>query len=223
MTARKKMLAAVMAGGALVFPTVALADVFSVGVDPAGLAPACPADCVVLAKVTGYQAKSGTTKGPMIVPQSGRIVAWSITLGKPTAEQRKFFEEDSGLGEATANFTVLRAKKKLMSSVVQQGPTVKLTKYFGKTVQFPLTRTISVKKGQVIALTTPSWVPVMAVKQPNSTSWRASRGKGKCEDTTGKDYSQTTIGTTVQYRCLYRGVQLLYGVTIVSNPTAAAP
>ena len=214
---RKKMLLAA-AIAALAVPAAAIGEVIEVGGNPTNLVSACPADCVVLAKVTGYQAKAGTTPSPMVVAKSGRIVAWTITLGKPNATQLKFFQDESSLGEAAANFTVLRPKKKLKHTVVQQGPTSKLTKYFGKTLTIPLTRTISVKKGDVIGLTTPSWVPVMAVNQPNSTSWRASRGKGKCDDTSGKDYSQTKLKKTVQYACLYRGVQLLYSVTIVPNP-----
>ena len=216
MPARKKTLLATAAVAALAVPTAAIGQVFEVGGNPTNLPASCPADCVVLAKVTGYQTKTGTTAGPMIAAKSGRIVAWTITLGKPNAEQLKFFQEESALGEAAGNFTVLRPKKKLRHTVVQQGPSTTFTKYFGKTITVPLTRTISVKKGDVIGLTTKSWLPVMAVNQPNSTSWRASRGKGKCDDTNGS-YAQTKTGKTVQYRCLYRGVQLLYSVTIVPN------
>lgn len=216
MPARKKfLLVAIFA--ALAVPTAAIGQIFETGGNPANVPAACPADCVVLAKVTGYQAKTGTTSGPMIAAKSGRIVAWTITLGKPNSTQVKFFEDESSLGEAAANFTVLRPKKKLNHTVVQQGPSTAFTKYFGKTITVPLTRTISVKKGDVIGLTTKSWIPVMAVNQPNSTSWRASRGKGKCDETTGKDYSQTKLKKTAQYACLYRGVQLLYSVTIVPN------
>ena len=218
MPARKKLLIA--AGiAAFAIPTTSFGAIaLEVGENTGNLPSSCPADCVVLAKVTGYQAKVGTTTTPMVAPKSGRIVAWTLTLGKPNSTQKKFFEEESALGEATANFTVLRAKKRLKHEVVQQGPVVKLTKYFGKTVTFPLTRSISVKKGNVIALTTSSWLPIMAVNQPNTTSWRASRGKGKCKDTSGKDYAQVTLKKTVQYACLYRGVQLLYSATIIPNP-----
>lgn len=217
MLARKKLLPAV-AVAALAVPAVAIGAVIETGGNPTNAPAACPADCVVLAKVTGFQNKTGDVRGPMIASQSGRIVAWTVTLGKPNATQRKFFEEESGLGEATANFTVLRPGKSLMHKTVQQGATFKLTKYFGRTVTFPLVRTISVRKGDIIALTTKTWIPIMAVNQPGTTSWRASRGKGSCDDTSGKDYSQTTIGRTTQYRCLYRGVQLLYAATIIPNP-----
>lgn len=221
MFVRKPVIAAATTG-ALVLPAAALADVIELPVPaPAGtpaLTAACPTDCVVLAKVTGYQNKTGTVGGPMVATKSGRIVAWSITLAKPNSDQIKFFKQESNLGDPEANITVLSKAKKLRSEVLQQSPVVKLDKYLGKTVQFPLTRTIAVKKGSIIALTTKTWAPVMAVNQANTTSWRASRGKGQCDDKSGKDFSQVTTGKTVQYRCLYRGVQLLYSVTIISNP-----
>jgi hypothetical protein len=222
MPVRKKLLLATAAVAALAVPTAAIGQVFETGGNPANLASACPNDCIVLAKVTGYQTKVGTTPGAMVAAKSGRIVAWTVTLGNPTAKQLAYFQTENNLGEASANFTVLRPKKKLRYTAVQQGPSTVFTKYFGSTVTIPLTRTISVKKGDVIGITTKSWLPVMAVNQPSSTSWRASRGKGKCEDTgpNGKDYSQTKLKRTVQYACLYRGVQLLYSVTIVPNPPA---
>jgi hypothetical protein len=174
---------------------------------------------VVVAKVTGYQSKVGETKSPMTVPKSGRIVAWTITLGKPGKKQITFFEDDSALGPAEAHFTVLKPDKKgLRAQVVTHGPNQSLGGYLGRTVQFPLEKSIPVKKGNVIALTSTSWAPVMAVNQPTTTSWRASRPKKKCDDTQGRDYSQQKPKQRAQYACLYRGVQLLYSVTIISNP-----
>ena len=228
MTSRKKTLVAAFVAG-LVLPVAALADVIDVPVKPGGVtvtttpttpavAAACPANCVVVAKVTGFQSKIGETLAPMTVPKSGRIVAWTITLGKPDKKQIAFFETDSGLGASEAHFTILKPDKKgLISQVVTQGPSQALGGYFGKTIQFPLETSIPVRKGNVIALTSNSWAPVMAVNQPATTSWRASRPKAKCNDTQGRDYAQARPKQRTKYACLYRGVQLLYSVTIVGN------
>ena len=54
---------------------------------------------------------------------------------------------------------------------------VKLEKYFGKTAQFPLERSIPVKKGYIVALTVPTWAPALALGFGKDTSWRASRAK----------------------------------------------
>ena len=54
---------------------------------------------------------------------------------------------------------------------------MKLEKYFGKTAQFPLATTIPVKKGDIVALTVPTWAPALALGFGNNTSWRASRAE----------------------------------------------
>lgn len=221
MLARKPVLIAA-ATAALAVPAAAMAEVLEVAV-PAATPPltaACPDGCVVLAKVTGYQLKTATVTEPMVAKRSGRIVAWSVTLGRPNATQLRFFKQESNLGESEANISVLRPSRNLRSQLVQQGAPQRLERYFGQTVQFPLVRSISVRRGDIIALTSKTWAPVMAVSQPAATSWRASRGKGRCEDTSGTDYAQSTLQTTVQYRCIYRGVQLLYSVTMVTNPSS---
>src|SRR5918996_808304 len=46
--------------------------------------PSCSPDrCLVEAKVTGFGARIGTARKPFRAPFPGRIVAWSIKLGKP--------------------------------------------------------------------------------------------------------------------------------------------
>ena len=152
MTFRKKTLVAAFVAG-LVLPVAAWptcrcpgqARGVTVTTTPTTptVAAACPANCVVVAKVTGYQSKVGETLDPMKVPQSGRIVAWTITLGKPDKKQISFFEKDSGLGASEAHFTVLKPDKKgLISQVVTQGPSKAIGGYFGKTIQFPLETSI---------------------------------------------------------------------------------
>ena len=128
---------------------------------------------------------------------SGTIVAWTITLGKPNATQIKFFNANEG-GDAEAGIAVLRPlpKPHLTYKLIAQSPPVKLEPYFGKTAQFPLETTIPVKKGDVIALTVPTWAPALALGFGNDTSWRASRQKTQCTST-----STQTAHTRSAARC----------------------
>ena len=66
---------------------------------------------------------------------------------------------------------------------------VKLEPYFGKTAQFPLETTIQVKKGDIIALTVPTWAPALALGFGNDTSWRASRAKKQCTTTSAQTHA----------------------------------
>ena len=90
-----------------------------------------------------------------------------------------------------------------------QGDPQKLQRYFGTTVQFALKESIPVKKGYVIALTVPTWAPALAVGLPGTTSWRATRGKGKCNDFDAQT-AQTGVNNITRAYCLYRTARLTF-------------
>ena len=207
---------------ALALPAAAPATLTEVGVlgttNPATVA-SCPASpCLAVSRTTGFQVKVATAHNPVGVPRDGSIVAWTITLGKPNATQIKFFNANEG-GVSEAAIAVLRPQKtpNLTYKLIASGPLVKLQPYFGKTAQFPLETTIKVKKGDVVALTVPTWAPALALGFGNDTSWRASRPKKQCT-TTSAQTAHTQIGTAVQYYCLYQTARLTYSATLISTP-----
>jgi hypothetical protein len=205
---------------ALALPASASAEIIEVGkLDPPAT-PSCPAKpCLAVSRTTGYQAKVGATRGLMTIPKDGFIVAWTISLGKPGTKQTTFFDDKLG-GESQAQITILNPRRKLRSRAVAQGDPQKLAPYFGTTVQFPLLKAIPVKKGWVVALTVPTWAPALAVGLGADTSWRASRGKGTCEDTSTQT-TQTQPNQLAQYYCLYRTARLAYSATLVTAPVPA--
>ena len=181
--------------------------------------PSCPTSpCLAVSRTTGFQVKVGTVHNPVSAPKPGSVVAWTISLGKPSASQIKFFNTNEG-GAAEAGIAVLRAQKspRLTYKLIAIAPTVKLEKYFGKTVQFPLAATIPLRKGDIIALNVPTWAPALALGFGNDTSWRASRQKKGCS-TTSSQSTQTTVGSSVQYYCLYQTARLTYSATVISTP-----
>jgi hypothetical protein len=199
---------------ALVTAAPASAKIVEVGRTDA--TPACPASpCLAVSRTTGYQIKVADERGSFLVPEDGKIVAWSIALGKPTTEQIAFFDKGLG-GPASARLTILRTGKTLYSRVVSQSPVRPLAGYFGQTVQFPLGRALNVKKGYVIALTVPTWAPALTPLLSDHSSWRASRAKGKCDDT-GMQTAQNALKQVSQYRCLYKA-RLTYSATLVTRP-----
>lgn len=207
------MVAAALAA-ALAAAAPASAKVVEVGRTDA--TPACPTSpCLAVSRTTGYQVKVGAERGSFTVPEDGKIVAWTINLGKPTAEQIAFFNKNLG-GPASARLTVLRQGKTLYSRVVSQSPVQLLAPYFGQTVQFPLGRALNVKKGYVIALTVPTWAPALTQLLTDQSSWRASRADGECDET-GTQTAQMTLKDVAQYRCLYKA-RLTYSATLVTRP-----
>jgi hypothetical protein len=202
---------------ALAVPAVGYATLIDVPKDTIPAAkPSCPtAPCLAVSRTTGFQVKVGANRALMRVPQNGRIVSWTISLGKPGKKQIAFFNDKLG-GDSQAQITVLRAGTKLRFRTIAQGEPQKLEPYFGQTVEFALQRSIPVKKGYVIGLTIPTWAPGLAVNLPSDTSWRASRGKGTCEDTQAQTAQQ--VNGLAQYFCLYKGARLTYSARIVADP-----
>ena len=207
----------------LALPAVSPATLTEVGVIPPTTTPAtvasCPASpCLAVSRTTGFQVKVATNSSLMTAPRAGTIVAWTVMLGKPNATQIKFFDANEG-GASEAGLAILRPQKKpnLTFKLIAQSPAVKLQSYFGKTAQFPLERTLTVKKGDVIALTVPTWAPALALGFGKDTSWRASRSKSQCASTSAQS-TQTEIGGAVQYFCLYQTARLTYSATLISTP-----
>jgi hypothetical protein len=199
----------------LVCAAPASARIIEIGAAGTAAVPTCPSSpCLAVSRTTGYQAKVVNSRSVYLVPRAGRIVAWTISLGDPNKRQIDFF--NSNYGEASAQITVLRRGKRLYHRVLGQSPVEKLEPYFGQKVQFPLTTSIPVKRGYVVALTVPSWAPALTQLLDNGSSWRASRAKGKC-DNTETQTAQTRLQQRTQYRCLYRA-QLTYSATMITNP-----
>jgi hypothetical protein len=200
---------------ALVCAAPASARIVEIGAAAAEATPTCPSSpCLAVSRTTGYQAKVVDSRESYIVPAPGRIVAWTISLGSPDQRQIDFFT--SNYGEASAGLTILRRGKRLYHRVLAQTPVMDLESYFGQKVQFPLERSIPVKKGYVVALTVPTWAPALTQLLDDGSSWRASRAKNRCDDTDSQT-AQTRPNTRVQYRCLYKA-RLTYTATLITNP-----
>ena len=202
---------------AALVPASAEARIVEIGQTASPTPPSCPTNpCQAVSRTTGYQAKVGTNRGLMRAPADGKIVAWSITLGRPGRRQIEFFNENYG-GAARAGISILKPGTRLFHRVTGESPLQNLQPYFGTSVQFPLGRALNVRKGYVIGLTVPSWAPALALGMGNDTSWRASRARGACAEP-GVQSAQLDLKDLAQYRCLYRTARLTYTATLVTTP-----
>ncbi len=197
-------------------PAAASAKRTEIGAMADDIRGSCPDSCQAVTRSTGYQAKVGPSRDLYRAPADGRIVAWSIALGKPGPKQTAFFEERYG-GAAQAAVVVIDARRKLERVVVAKAPLMRLTEYFGQAVQFPLARTLRVRKGQYIGLTVPTWAPALQIGLPSDTSWRSSRAKTGCLDTTTQ-FALLGTRTTATFNCLYKTARLTYSATFISSP-----
>jgi hypothetical protein len=213
------------AAAVLIAAAPASARIIELGASAVQAAPSCPSSpCQAISRTTGYQARIGTQRDVFVAPTTGRVVAWTVTLGKPGTKQRQFFDTRLG-GKASANITVMRMDKKLNARIVSQSPVEQLEPYFGQTVQFPLRESLYVRKGYVVAITVPTWAPILSLGQTNDTAWRASRRNkpaDKCLDTETQT-AQTVVGALGKFQCIYRTARLTYSATMITYPDSPEP
>lgn len=210
--------AVLAAFAALALPAAAPAAITELGQLPDGVLGVCPLDCQAVSRTTGYQAKVGPDRALYQAPADGRIVAWSIALGNPGPKQTAFFAERLG-GESVATIVVLGTEKKLVRRVTAKAPLQKLTDYFGQVAQFPLEQTLAIKKGQYVGLSVPSWAPALQLSLGSDTSWRASRPKDSCNDTSTQ-FALVGERRATPFGCLYKTARLTYSATFIPTPTA---
>ncbi len=167
-------------------------------------------DCVAEGKVTIFQSRSRNIPGRTFsVPFPGKLVSWSISLAAATRKpltvdgvehgaQKPFFDDVFG-APASARIAVLRqVEKKARGApkfkLIRQSPVEILNPYFGTTVTFALERPLNVVKGQVIALTVPTWAPAMWKPKACNAVYDSMLDPDKC-DALYKKYAARTSRT----------------------------
>ena len=120
-----------------------------------------------------------------------------------------------------SRYTVLKRvgpQTKWTWQVVEQGPVVDVQPYLGQVVQFPLTTSLPVVRGETIALTTPTWAPVLSVGlSTDHFAYRQSRSRN-CGHAAATSQAQVTVGQTTAYACDYPGTRVEYSATEITNP-----
>lgn len=186
-------------------------------------------ECRATGDVTGYQImqlkqKDGdrVTEYPTKVrKRNGWLVAFSLTLGKPTEKEARFFNQLWGR-PASARVSVLdperpkgdRRNRAQRFRLVNQSSPVDVTPFFGKKAWFTLKKRMHVRKGQVIALTLPTWAPVLATSLRGKERWRSSRSRNSCEDFR-RPAARQKIGKLRDYRCVHRTARLLFTALVI--------
>lgn len=229
--------AAATLGVALV--AVAAAQVIELGDQTATplVAPTCPQgvkpkDCtIVLTRDTALATIRDGVTYPTRVNKAGRIVAFSVglsALSKNTSARKKdinFLDQNYG-GDPQVQITVLKriGRKGQRWQVVTQGPIFHVVQYLGSVAQIPLVGSIQVRPGEAIALSTPTWAPVLSIDLGRRKfAYRQARGSNpKCSNPATSQQAQR-MGEISEYACKYAGTRIEYAATEVSYPVASNP
>jgi hypothetical protein len=192
--------------------------------------PDCPRQpCRATGRVTGYQIMQlkqregdAVTEYPTRVRRrNGWLVAFSLTLGKPINRDRTFFNRLWGR-PASARISILepdppkgdRRNRHQRFRLHNQSEVKELPRFFGKKAWFTLKRRMHVRKGQVIALTLPTWAPVLATNLRGKERWRSSRNRRRCENVQ-RSAARQKVGKLRDYRCVHTTARLLFTALVV--------
>src|SRR3954468_165459 len=105
---RKKLLVAtVTIVAALVVSAIAFGRVAELGTTLDDQTAACPDNCQAIGQVSGVQIQRGARKLPYRLRSYGKVVAFTVKLGKPNASQVQFFNKLFG-GPPQIMLTVLK-------------------------------------------------------------------------------------------------------------------
>lgn len=201
------------------------------------VAPTCPANVkpaqctIILTRDTALATIRDGVSYPTEVHRAGRIVSFSVglsALSSSTSTRKKdinYLNQTYG-GDAQVEITVLKrvGRKGQKWQAVASSSVWHVVQYLGSVAQIPLLNSIEVKPGETIALTTPTWAPVLSIQQTSSRyAYRQARGsKPDCSRPSSSQQAQH-VGQTTNYNCKYPGTRIEYAATEVTYPTATNP
>ncbi len=193
--------------------------------------PVCPNGisaanyAILLTTVTALETIADGTAYPTTVKQAGRIVAFTVGLSAldTNTKTRKTEIHQADVnhgGTAQVAITVLRrvgAARARKWKVVAESPSFHVQPYLGLVVQLPLTTSLGVRRGDVVALTTPTWAPILSIGHASKTfAYRQSRS-ANCASAPASNQAQLTINSTAAYTCNYPGTRVEYSATEVTS------
>ena len=205
------------------------------GTRTAVVPPMCPvgvssSNCdIVLTRSTGLETIRDSIAYPTKVRAAGNLVAFTIGVAQLSSSAATTHQEIANLdatygGVTMAGITVLKPRpgKNLNRNftVVTEGPMVHLQPYLGYVVQFPLATPIPVVPGELVALTVPTWAPVLTYNlSTKQFAYRQSR-TANCGHAGHYQNAQLTIGQAHDYKCDYAGTRVEYNATeLITPPT----
>jgi hypothetical protein len=136
---------------------------------------------------------------------------------------------------------VLKPGPKNTYSVAGQSAVYPVLPFLGRVLDEPLGdppkftgfTALHVIRGELIALTVPTWAPVLSLQLPKTEfAYRQSR-RANCNHTAAAQTAQTRVNQSAQYKCYYTGTRVQYSATeltvtkppktFAGQPTTPAP
>lgn len=220
-----------------VAPSLASAADVQIGVTASPLiSPSCPAgvsatDCtIVLTQVTAFETLRDSVADPTLITQSGVISSFSVGLAGTatiTSADITYLNKTYG-GAPEVQLTVLQpvGTTALPSyRVAGQSPVYEIQSQLGQVAEIPLITPLPVVRGEILALTVPTWAPVLSFDLSTTAfSYSQSRKQTRtsagssCNTSAGASLAQQTVGELSYYSCNYLGTRVEYSALEITTP-----
>jgi hypothetical protein len=246
----KRAVSAVAAAvvAAALLPAAASAAEVQIGVTTSPLVPpTCPSgtsgdSCtILLTQGTAYETLRDGVANPDTVKQSGVISAFTLGLAGTNLITPTVYASKTAAfgGPPEAQLTALiptGTPTDPTFRVAAQTAPVKLRSELGKVAEFPLLTPLPVVRGEVLAVTAPTWAPVLSIRQDSTKfAYAQSRIKetitvrttkaGKSVNervsncNTSGNFAQVVVGQLSGYSCVYPGNRIEYSALEITTPT----
>lgn len=173
----------------------------------------------------------GSHRSPFRVKKPGNIVAITLQLSKPSATEIDYFKTTFGGDKKDPNtpygdapqlrVAILKSlHKKQRFQLMRQSDVYDVESYLGSTYTFALKAPLRIHKEELVALTVPTWLPILGHPLTSKDAWRASFRDNECNPPAGKTRParpHQKVGTYKQYGCFFRYERLLYTATYVPD------
>ena len=233
---RAASLAAVLLASLLAPVAASAADV-PIGVTASPLvSPTCPANAqgaackIVLTQVTAYETLRDGIANPDAVKQSGVISSFTLGLASTTLITPAVLAnlDKAYGGPPEVQLTVLRPTGTPADPsfrVAAESPVYMLSPELGTVAEFPLLAPLPVVRGEMVAVTVPTWAPVLSFELPTtqfayaqSRSQVITGGTSSCDTTGGVNLAQIVVGGLSAYGCSYPGTRIEYSALEITTP-----
>jgi hypothetical protein len=235
---RAVLAAAAILMAAVLVPATASAADLQIGVTASPvISPTCPANAqgtackIVLTQVTAYETLRDGVSNPDTIKQSGVISAFTLGLAGTSLITPKVLSglDKSYGGPPEAQLTVLRptgTPSNPYYRVAAESTIVKLRPELGKVAEFPLVTPLPVVRGEMLALTVPTWAPVLSFELATNkfayvqgrANMKTTSGSTSCDTTGGANLAQIVVGELSTYGCSYPGTRIEYSALEITTP-----
>jgi hypothetical protein len=186
-----------------------------------------PSDCkIVQTRSTALQTIRDGIDYPTIAKSSGEIVAFTVGLSRLSTSLTTAHSEihtlDTDYGGTTqvavAILKPIGAHKLFEWQLAAVGPVVHVQPYLGTITQFPLSTPLPILKGDAVALSVPTWAPILTIGLTSADyAYRQSYRSGCANPPTAED-AMFTLSVTDVFGCDYTGASPQYSATEITTP-----